>query len=99
MSPKFIYEFFFTYAPSLACLWLTHTVSHVRVNPQGVKYDDKSDVWALGCVLHEMVALQVPFPADTMAALAQQVRAITRRACSLARPTSPCFAVRNSEKL
>lgn len=32
-------------------------------------YNDKSDVWALGCVLYEMCTFKHPFEAKTQAAL------------------------------
>ena len=36
-------------------------------------YDNKSDVWSLGCVLYEMITLLPPFRAQSMAGLAQKV--------------------------
>ena len=36
-------------------------------------YDDKSDLWSLGVVLFETAALELPFPASSIGALARQV--------------------------
>ena len=36
-------------------------------------YDDKSDIWSLGCVLYEMVSLHPPFTAPDMSKLFQKV--------------------------
>ena len=36
-------------------------------------YDQKSDIWSLGCVLYESVTLRPPFRADDMAGLYKKV--------------------------
>lgn len=41
---------------------------------QDVPYDEKSDMWSLGCVLYEMAALEPPFKAKDMSALSRKVR-------------------------
>lgn len=40
---------------------------------RGVKYSTKSDMWALGCVVYEMMALHVPFGANNISELASKV--------------------------
>ena len=39
-----------------------------------IPYDDKSDMWALGCVLFELCSLQPPFLAKDVTGLAQKVK-------------------------
>ncbi len=41
---------------------------------EGRDYNDKSDVWALGCLLFELMALVPPFMAANQIALAKCVR-------------------------
>jgi NIMA (never in mitosis gene a)-related kinase len=36
-------------------------------------YDNKSDVWSLGCVLYEMITLKPPFVAEDMQGLYRKV--------------------------
>lgn len=46
------------------------------VSPEVVKnepYGEKADIWALGCILYQMVALQPPFYSTNMLSLASKV--------------------------
>lgn len=50
-------------------------------------YGQKSDVWAIGCFLYEMVALHPPFQANSLERLAQKI--LTGKFDPLPRNTSP----------
>lgn len=39
----------------------------------GNKYDEKCDIWALGCIIYEMATLSVPFKAENYLQLAQVI--------------------------
>eukprot|EP00792_Barthelona_sp_PAP020_P004002 TRINITY_DN1818_c0_g1_i1.p1 TRINITY_DN1818_c0_g1~~TRINITY_DN1818_c0_g1_i1.p1 ORF type:complete len:378 (+),score=81.88 TRINITY_DN1818_c0_g1_i1:53-1186(+) len=52
----------------------THVGTPLYMSPEqvnGLAYDIKSDIWALGCVLYEMCTLRPPFTASNHVALAQ----------------------------
>ena len=39
----------------------------------GKAYDDKSDIWALGCIVYEMACLQKTFEGSNLPALVNKV--------------------------
>lgn len=39
----------------------------------GSNYDEKCDIWALGCIIHEMASLCVPFQAENYLRLAEVI--------------------------
>lgn len=41
---------------------------------QESQYNTKSDVWALGCLIHELCALEPPFQGKTQAALTLKIK-------------------------
>ncbi len=51
---------------------VTRVGTPLYLSPELVKqqpYDHKIDIWALGCVLHHMAALEPPFYGDNLIAL------------------------------
>ncbi len=57
-------------------LCMTQTGTPYYASPEVWKdkpYDSKSDIWSLGCVLYEMIALQPPFRAEDMEGLYKKV--------------------------
>lgn len=53
---------------------------------QNKPYDNKSDIWALGCLVHELCTLKPPFMADNM-------KAMMKKICySRPSPISPSFS-------
>jgi NIMA (never in mitosis gene a)-related kinase len=57
-------------------LLMTQTGTPYYASPEVWKdlpYDNKSDIWSLGCVVYEMCALKPPFRADDMEGLFNKV--------------------------
>ena len=57
-------------------LLFTQTGTPYYASPEVWKekpYDNKSDIWSLGCVLYEMTTLKPPFRADNMEGLYKRV--------------------------
>ena len=40
---------------------------------RGHSYDQKSDIWSLGCILYEMWSLKRPFEADNLAGVVNKI--------------------------
>ena len=58
----------------------THVLSHDGSGPQSPhRYDSKSDVWALGCVLFELVTMEPAFIAASLTDLWSRIRTATYR--------------------
>lgn len=56
---------------------LTQTGTPYYASPEVWKdqpYDNKSDIWSLGCVLYEMITLNPPFQASNMDLLFKAVQ-------------------------
>ena len=55
---------------------MTQTGTPYYASPEVWKdqpYDEKSDIWSLGCVLYELIALKVPFDGEDMESLYKKV--------------------------
>jgi len=46
-------------------------MSPEQINEQ--RYNEKSDIWSLGCIIYEMAALRPPFKAQNHFALAHKI--------------------------
>jgi len=46
---------------------------HICWQCEGKPYNDKSDVWALGCILYEMACLQKTFEGSNLPALVNKI--------------------------
>mmetsp|Transcript_10744 Transcript_10744/g.20985 ORF Transcript_10744/g.20985 Transcript_10744/m.20985 type:complete len:308 (+) Transcript_10744:2518-3441(+) len=56
----------------------THVGTPYYMSPEQINeacYDEKSDIWSLGCLLYEIVTLHPPFEASSHIALATKIRA------------------------
>ena len=47
-------------------------MSPEQINEQA--YNEKSDIWSLGCILYELAALRPPFKANNQLALALKIK-------------------------
>lgn len=59
---------------SLACSKVGTPLYMAPEQIQGVGYTEKSDMWALGCIIYEMAALKPPFDANNQIELAGCIR-------------------------
>jgi len=48
-------------------------MSPEQINEQ--RYNEKSDIWSLGCIIYEMAALRPPFKAQNHLTLAHKIQA------------------------
>lgn len=56
----------------------THVGTPYYMSPEQIadqKYNEKSDIWALGCIIYEVAALRAPFEATTHYQLAMKIKA------------------------
>ena len=56
----------------------THVGTPYYMSPEEIadqKYNEKSDIWALGCIIYEVAALRAPFEATTHYQLAMKIKA------------------------
>ena len=55
----------------------THVGTPYYMSPEQIneqKYNEKSDIWSLGCIVYEMAALRPPFKANNQLALALKIK-------------------------
>ena len=56
----------------------THVGTPYYMSPEQINeqnYNDKSDIWSLGCIIYEMAALHPPFKAANHLSLAMKIKA------------------------
>lgn len=56
----------------------THVGTPYYMSPEQInecKYNEKSDIWSLGCLIYECAALEPPFTATNHLSLAMKIRA------------------------
>jgi serine/threonine protein kinase len=55
----------------------THVGTPYYMSPEQINeqaYNEKSDIWSLGCILYELAALRPPFKANNQLALALKIK-------------------------
>ena len=55
----------------------THVGTPYYMSPEQLneqEYDEKSDIWSLGCIIYEMATLRPPFKAQNQLALALKIK-------------------------